>query len=199
MRRRAIHAGGTAGGHRDHRHPGRLAAAGGAGDAGIGAADFVRQQSEADRAGDAQLPRRPGDAAAAEGVRGGGSSLSRSSTTPTASAATRLFCCCRIWKKAPCYAAYDLERTTTDAINLADHLRGVSRVHLSLDGVAARDMPERICGERLGPGSYLISSRVKYGDYAKLDGPFDVPPPRRGDRYQCWSFAESPTGHRTRC
>lgn len=82
------------------------------------------------------------------------------------------------------YAAYDLERTTTDAVNLP--ITSVAFPAYTCPSMALpREMPERSCGERLGPGSYLISSRVKYGDYAKLDGPFDVPPARRGDRYQC--------------
>ena len=45
------------GGDRDHRGFDRPLAAGGAGGAGGGAAGAVRQQSEADRSGDAQLPR----------------------------------------------------------------------------------------------------------------------------------------------
>ena len=50
-----FHADRVAGGHRDHRRADRPAAAGGAGGAGVGAADAVRQQPQADRPGPGQL------------------------------------------------------------------------------------------------------------------------------------------------
>ena len=52
---RCIHADRVAGGHRDHRGPDRVAAAGRAGCARGGAAGAVHQQPEADRPGDRQL------------------------------------------------------------------------------------------------------------------------------------------------
>ncbi|TWT37596.1 hypothetical protein KOR34_25500 [Posidoniimonas corsicana] len=44
-----------------------------------------------------------------------------------------------------------------------------------------RTMPDP-CGESLGPGSYLISSRVRYQPQFALDGAFNAPP-REGKRY----------------
>jgi hypothetical protein len=38
-----------------------------------------------------------------------------------------------------------------------------------------RAMPETACGELLGPGSYLISTRTGYYNFRKLDGAFDNP------------------------
>lgn len=44
-----------------------------------------------------------------------------------------------------------------------------------------RTVPEAACGEKLGIGSYVISSRTKYGNYRKLDGAFTNPV--KGRRY----------------
>lgn len=82
------------------------------------------------------------------------------------------------------YAAYDVAAATTAADNLRVTSQSLS-IYTCPTMDLPRAMPVESCGERLGPGSYLISTRVKYGDHAQLDGAFVNPPGTRGRRYRC--------------
>ncbi len=93
------------------------------------------------------------------------------------------------------HAQYDIRQATTAPENLA-----VTELSVPLYRCPSmripRPMPVRECGERLGPGSYVISTRVRYGDYARLDGAFANPPTRAGQRYACdWKKFRDGTSH----
>jgi len=81
------------------------------------------------------------------------------------------------------YASYDLSKHTVDEPNLAVTEKPLA-IYTCPSMILDRDMPMRPCGEQLGPGSYIISTRVRWAAYTNLDGPF-VNPPAAGRRYEC--------------
>jgi prepilin-type N-terminal cleavage/methylation domain-containing protein/prepilin-type processing-associated H-X9-DG protein len=74
------------------------------------------------------------------------------------------------------FARYDLAKPADDPINLPITGSPVE-VYLCPSMVLPRAVPERGCGEVLGPGSYVISSRSEYGLHTRLDGAFANPEP----------------------
>jgi len=82
------------------------------------------------------------------------------------------------------YATYDIEKDVTDPVNRQVTSRSLPAYTCPTMDLS-RAMPVEACGEFLGPGSYLISTRVKYGAFSKLDGPFVNPPVAAGSRYRC--------------
>lgn len=72
------------------------------------------------------------------------------------------------------YAQYDV----TKAVNEGDNLKVTGHpidVYLCPSMSLPRAVPETSCGEVLGPGSYLLSTRTKYLPYLTLDGAFTTP------------------------
>jgi prepilin-type N-terminal cleavage/methylation domain-containing protein len=82
------------------------------------------------------------------------------------------------------YARYDITQSTSSARNLPITVAAIDDYQCPSMSLP-REMPVPDCGERLGPGSYLISTRVEYGKYSQLDGAFVNPPEMRGLRYHC--------------
>jgi hypothetical protein len=84
------------------------------------------------------------------------------------------------------YEQYDITKSATEEPNLAFTGRELPP-YTCPSMVVSRSMPVAECGEKLGPGSYLISSRVKFKDNGviKLDGAFANPPETVGQRYEC--------------
>jgi prepilin-type N-terminal cleavage/methylation domain-containing protein len=69
------------------------------------------------------------------------------------------------------FAQYDMTKSASDPVNLP--ISGVPNSAYMCPSMALpRDVPERGCGEVLGPGSYIISSRTQYSNFANLDGAF---------------------------
>jgi prepilin-type N-terminal cleavage/methylation domain-containing protein/prepilin-type processing-associated H-X9-DG protein len=91
----------------------------------------------------------------------------------------------------------DPTKDTIDAVNLP--MTGAELpAYLCPSMAMQRGMPMTDCGERLGPGSYLITSRVRYGKYTALDGAFLNPPKHMGQRYRCmWSQITDGATHTT--
>ncbi len=79
---------------------------------------------------------------------------------------------------------YDISKPTTSPTNQAIVEQPLP-VYMCPSMAMPRTMPERPCGEQMGPGSYLISTRVRYGEFSKLTGPFVNPPTTIGQRYKC--------------
>jgi prepilin-type N-terminal cleavage/methylation domain-containing protein len=84
-------------------------------------------------------------------------------------------------EESAAFAQYDPARPAEDDVNLPITSRPVE-VYLCPSMQLRRAMPETACGELLGPGSYLISTRTGYYNYKKLDGAFDNP--RRDGSYR---------------
>jgi prepilin-type N-terminal cleavage/methylation domain-containing protein len=85
------------------------------------------------------------------------------------------------------YQSYDLSKPPThhDPATGVDNLRftGVAQPMYSCPSMhLPREVPHP-CGELLGPGSYLISTRTQYQPQAILDGAFTAPP-GSGKRYE---------------
>jgi len=95
------------------------------------------------------------------------------------------------------YDTGDPTKDTIDPINLP--MTAVELpAYLCPSMAMQRGMPMTDCGERLGPGSYLITSRVRYGKYTALDGAFRNPPSRMGKRYACnWNQITDGATHTT--
>jgi hypothetical protein len=79
------------------------------------------------------------------------------------------------------FAAYNLTRPPGDPANLPITGRALP-VYTCPSMALPRVVPDP-CGETLGPGSYLISSRVRYMPQFALDGAFATPP-EAGKRYE---------------
>jgi prepilin-type N-terminal cleavage/methylation domain-containing protein/prepilin-type processing-associated H-X9-DG protein len=71
---------------------------------------------------------------------------------------------------------YDLNKNVTDPVNLPITERPVEG-YLCPSMALPRGVPEHACGELLGPGSYVISSRTEYSSFSSLDGAFANPEP----------------------
>lgn len=73
------------------------------------------------------------------------------------------------------YAQYDMALNSTDPKNLP--ITGSALpVYTCPSMVMMREAPMKACGEVLGPGSYVISTRTIYDLHAELDGAFANPP-----------------------
>lgn len=84
-------------------------------------------------------------------------------------------------EEAARFEAYDLTRAPTDTVNLP-----FTEQALDVYTCPSMQMPRTAphpCGERLGPGSYLPSTRVRYGTPGALDGAFANSPGKKGSRY----------------
>lgn len=79
---------------------------------------------------------------------------------------------------------YDISQPTSFATNQAIVEQPLP-VYTCPSMQMPRSMPEKPCGEDMGPGSYLISTRVRYGDFSRLTGAFVNPPATAGHRYRC--------------
>jgi prepilin-type N-terminal cleavage/methylation domain-containing protein/prepilin-type processing-associated H-X9-DG protein len=77
-------------------------------------------------------------------------------------------------EEAARFDAYDLSKTVDDLHNLPITSKPVD-IYLCPSMALPRAVPEVEAGEKLGPGSYLISSRTDYANFAKLDGAFENP------------------------
>jgi prepilin-type processing-associated H-X9-DG protein len=69
---------------------------------------------------------------------------------------------------------YDVTKTVDDPHNLIISGKPVD-IYLCPSMELPRAVPERVAGEKLGPGSYLISTRTDYSNFNDLDGAFDNP------------------------
>ncbi|MDG2383760.1 MAG: DUF1559 domain-containing protein [Pirellulaceae bacterium] len=78
-------------------------------------------------------------------------------------------------EEAARFERYDLKKTVTHPTNI-EITRSTPSVYLCPSMVIPRQVPDLECGEQLGPGSYVISSRTKYAEHGKLDGAFVNPP-----------------------
>src|SRR5262249_5557594 len=73
------------------------------------------------------------------------------------------------------FANYDLAKSVDDPVNLP-----ISSQPLDIYMCPSMDLPRAVpeatsADEKLGPGSYIISSRTDYGNYQNLDGAFANP------------------------
>jgi prepilin-type N-terminal cleavage/methylation domain-containing protein len=75
------------------------------------------------------------------------------------------------------FARYDQTKDVTDPVNLPITGTAVS-VYLCPSMSQQRTTPERALGELLGPGSYIISTRIEYREWAALNGAFANPTDR---------------------
>jgi prepilin-type N-terminal cleavage/methylation domain-containing protein len=71
------------------------------------------------------------------------------------------------------YAQFDLKKPVDDPQNLQIASAPLD-IYVCPSMRLPRDVPDTTCGERLGPGSYLISTRTQYGKWV-LDGAFMAP------------------------
>jgi prepilin-type processing-associated H-X9-DG protein len=79
-------------------------------------------------------------------------------------------------EEASRFARYDMTKAANDPVNLPITSRPLDD-YMCPSMALMRQVPETSCGEVLGPGSYLISTRTIKGIYGKPDGAFDNPPP----------------------
>ncbi|MEX2170627.1 MAG: DUF1559 domain-containing protein [Pirellulales bacterium] len=82
------------------------------------------------------------------------------------------------------YEQYDITKSINDEVNLPFTSRELPP-YTCPSMTLPRPMPVSECGEQLGPGSYLISTRVKHSSHDQLDGAFVSPPTAAGQRYEC--------------
>ncbi len=73
------------------------------------------------------------------------------------------------------FESYDLHKSVDDPQNVA-FTSDIVSTYLCPQMNLPRRVPDVECGELLGPASYVISSRTKYGNHMKLDGAFKNPP-----------------------
>ncbi len=83
-------------------------------------------------------------------------------------------------EEAALFDQYDLSRPAEDPDNLIVTERPLATYLCPSMGLP-RAVPYRACSEKLGPGSYVISSRTAYALHGRLDGAFKNP--RDGQRY----------------
>jgi prepilin-type N-terminal cleavage/methylation domain-containing protein len=74
------------------------------------------------------------------------------------------------------FMQYDLTKPVDDPQN-AEVAQGTIPTYLCPQMNLPRIVPDLECGESLGAGSYVISTRTKYSNHKKLDGAFKNPPP----------------------
>ncbi|MCA9184887.1 MAG: DUF1559 domain-containing protein, partial [Planctomycetales bacterium] len=93
-------------------------------------------------------------------------------------------------------AAFDRYDTSL-AIDEPKNLQVTERVqpvYLCPTMALPREVPHRACGERLAPGSYVISSRTRYAGHMHLDGAFATPVDGRPYRLH-WQHIKDGTAH----
>jgi prepilin-type N-terminal cleavage/methylation domain-containing protein/prepilin-type processing-associated H-X9-DG protein len=73
------------------------------------------------------------------------------------------------------FAGYDLEKPADDPHNLPVTSEPID-IFLCPSMQLPRTVPETACGEKFGPGSYVISAHTDYPLGARLNGAFDTPP-----------------------
>lgn len=73
------------------------------------------------------------------------------------------------------FAAYDATKNVNDPVNLPITSKPID-IFLCPSMDLPRSVPEPASDEKLGPASYLISSRTDYDNFRALDGAFDNPP-----------------------
>jgi prepilin-type N-terminal cleavage/methylation domain-containing protein len=83
-------------------------------------------------------------------------------------------------EEASRFARYDMEKMADDPANLPITSQPVGQ-YLCPSMALMRQVPDAVCGELLGPGSYMISTRTTYGRYQAPDGAFENP--SDGGRY----------------
>ena len=86
------------------------------------------------------------------------------------------------------YAQYDITKdpSAQDLANGVDNRKFTETsqpMYLCPGMHLPRSVPDA-CGEKLGPGSYMISTRVMYKPEAFLNGAFTAPPTTAGKRYE---------------
>jgi prepilin-type N-terminal cleavage/methylation domain-containing protein/prepilin-type processing-associated H-X9-DG protein len=72
------------------------------------------------------------------------------------------------------FDAYDSTKAVDDPVNLPITSRPVE-IYLCPSMTLPRSVPEPQSDEKLGPGSYIISSRTDYANFGDLDGAFENP------------------------
>ena len=72
------------------------------------------------------------------------------------------------------FAQYELAKTVDDPHNLPISGKPVD-IYLCPSMALPRAVPEPASDEKLGPGSYIISTRTDYSNFTNLDGAFDNP------------------------
>lgn len=77
-------------------------------------------------------------------------------------------------EEATRFAAYDATKNVDDPVNLPITSKPVD-IFLCPSMSLPRSVPESQSDEKLGPGSYIISTRTEYKKYLDLDGAFDNP------------------------
>jgi prepilin-type N-terminal cleavage/methylation domain-containing protein/prepilin-type processing-associated H-X9-DG protein len=77
-------------------------------------------------------------------------------------------------EQANLFAKYDSTKDADDPVNLPITSRPVG-AYLCPSMALMREVPDASCGELLGPGSYMISTRTDYFAHGSLDGAFDNP------------------------
>lgn len=77
-------------------------------------------------------------------------------------------------EEANLYAQIDIAKTVTDAVNEPMTSRPLS-LYLCPSMALPREVPDPTCNEKLGPGSYMISTRTDYKNFHLLDGAFANP------------------------
>lgn len=83
-------------------------------------------------------------------------------------------------EEASLYAGYDPTKTIVHPDNLPT-TSGTVATYLCPTMDLPRTVPDRACDERLGPGSYMISTRTRYKHGSEMDGAFIHPQP--GEHY----------------
>ncbi len=77
-------------------------------------------------------------------------------------------------EESAAYQDYHLEAAVDSPENLKVTSRAIS-VYLCPSMAIPRSVPNTECGEKLAPGSYVISSRTAYSKHRDLDGAFATP------------------------
>lgn len=77
-------------------------------------------------------------------------------------------------EEAARFAAYDATKNVNDPVNLPITSKPID-IFLCPSMDLPRSVPEPASDEKLGPASYLISSRTDYDKFRALDGAFDNP------------------------
>ncbi len=72
------------------------------------------------------------------------------------------------------FAQYDAAKTVDDPHNLPISGKPVD-IYLCPSMALPRAVPEPVSDEKVGPGSYIISTRTDYSNFTNLDGAFDNP------------------------
>lgn len=77
-------------------------------------------------------------------------------------------------EEASLFTAYNPTKNVDDALNLPITSKPIS-VYMCPSMQLNRSVPETAAGEKLGPCSYMISTRTDYALFTNLDGAFDNP------------------------